>query len=338
MDESLATALARAFPDSDVTETVPAGPSWNPGNRSVRVEFADGSRRYLKLAMDGDGTRVARERAAIAFAARNCEVRTPTVVASDSTGPVPYLATAPMAGRPLRESWSAATETERRNLARRIGDALARVHAERFPSHGRIAGLDAERGAERGTERGAECGAELAAADLVLETGPWSEVLVATIEEMRETVPSARLDHHFDAVIAAVRTNATLLDAAPAALLHGDPAMPNCRLGADAFGFLDWELAHVGDPVRDLYRARDQQFTDLQDEGPEAVVSAFHDGYARRAGGLPEGYDERVPVYRAVRLLGASGFVERFAEYRDESTDELAAWIDAEMDRRLGRL
>lgn len=328
MDESLTTALARAFPDSDVTETASAGPSWNPANRTVSVGFADGSQRYLKLAEDGDGTRVARERAAIAFAARNCEVRTPTVVASDPTGPVPYLATAPMAGRPLREGWNAATGTERRDLARRIGDALARVHAERFPAHGRIEGLDVDRGAELAAD----------ADDLVLDPGPWSEVLVATIEEMRKTVPSDRLDHHFDAVIAAVGTNAALLDAAPAALLHGDPAMPNCRLGADAFGLLDWELAHVGDPVRDLYRARDQQFADLQDEGSEAVVSAFHDGYGRRAGGLPEGYDERVPVYRAVRLLGASGFVERFAEYRGESTDELAAWIDAEMDRRLGRL
>lgn len=335
MDEPLATALERAFPDHDVVETAPAGPSWNPANRSVHVEFADGSRRYLKLAVDGDGTRVARERAALAFVGSNYDVETPTVAASDAEGPVPYLATVPMEGRPLTEVWSEATETKRLDLARRIGDALARVHAERFPRHGRIVGLDTDYDpgvAADGTT------ANVAADDLALATGPWSEVLVATIEEMRENVPSDRLDHHFDDVVAAVRANADLLDTAPATLLHGDPAMPNCIIGADGFGFLDWELAHVGDPVRDVYRARDQQFAGLQDEGPEKVVSAFHDGYSQRAGGLPEGYEDRVPVYRAVRLLGASGFVERFAEYRGESTDELAEWIDAEMDRRLGRL
>jgi len=326
MDESVATALAQAFPDRDVTAVASTGPSWNPANRSVRVEFADGAQRYLKVAVDGDGTRTARERATLAYADTHCDVRTPTVAASDPVAPAPYLATVPMAGKPLMEAWDATTEAERRDLARRVGDALARIHAERFARHGRIAGF----------ERPADI--DIDAAELAVDPGPWSEVLVDTIRETRENVPSDRLDHHFDDVIEAVRANARLLDDAPAALLHGDPAMPNCILGSDDVGFIDWELAHVGDPVRDVYRARDQQFAGLQDEGPDAVVSAFHDGYERRAGGLPDGYETRVPVYRAVRLLGASGFVERFAEYRGESTDELADWVDAEMNRRLGRL
>ena len=154
----------------------------------------------------------------------------------------------------------------------------------------------------------------------------------------RSRAPSDRFDHYFDEVVSAVRANRDLLDPAPAALLHGDPAMPNCTYHDGEVALLDWEIAHVGDPVRDVHRARDQQFDSLRESGDERFVTAFYDGYRNRAGGLPEGYDERSPIYDAVRFLGTVGFFEKTAEYVDEPREEFATWVQAEMERRLDAL
>ncbi len=318
MDDRVASVLGETFPDREVEDLLPTGPSWNEANRTVGVEFVDGERSYLKLATDGDGSRVARERAVIDYASANADVPVPTVLASDAGGRVPYLATAPVPGRNLLGLWSDADEAERATLARRVGRALAGVHALRFANHGHVVGGGAD--------------------GLELDAGSWTDVLVDTIARKRDLAPSERFGHHFDEVIAAVEANRALLDDAPAALLHGDPAQPNCFRGDDGVGFLDWEIAHVGDPARDVYRARDQQFDSLQSEGPERVVSAFHDGYRERAGGLPDGFAERRPIYEAVRLLGTSGFFERMAAFVDEPREELADWLGAEMERRLAEL
>ncbi|NHN47800.1 phosphotransferase [Halostella sp. JP-L12] len=318
MDDRIASALSAAFPDREVASTEPAGPSWNPTNESVRVDFADGRTAYLKVAVDGDGTRIARERGTIEYIGANCDVRVPAVLSSDADGEVPYLATAPLAGESIVGPWSEWGVAERAETARRVGEALADVHAERFGAHGHIAGGGAD--------------------GLDLDTAPWTDVLVDTIEDVRALSPSDRFDRHFDEVIAAVEANRDLLDDAPAALLHGDPAMPNCFRGADGIGFLDWEIAHVGDPVRDLHRVRAQQIDGLRSAGDERLVTALHEGYRERAGGLPPGFEERRPVYRAVRFLGTSGFVEKTAEFADESLEEFAAWVDAEMERRLAEI
>ena len=326
MDERLSAALDAAFPDREVAELRSTGPSWNDQNRTVRVEFANGRSAYLKYATDGDGSRVARERAVLEYVGVNCGVSVPTVLASDADGTplkrgdgaVPYLATAPVRGANLLDRWSGASPDERAALAREVGAALAGVHERRFGSHGHVVGGGAD--------------------SLELRTGPWTDVLVDKIDEMRSMAPSDRFDYHFDEVAAAVEANRDLLDDAPAALLHGDPAQPNCFRGESGVGFLDWEIAHVGDPVRDLHRARDQQFDSLRADAPEEVTTAFYDGYRERAGGLPDGYEDRRPVYEAVRFLGTSGFVEKVAQYVDEPVEELAAWIRKEMDRRLAAI
>lgn len=318
MDGDAALALGEAFPDRDVDDVTPAGPSWNPRNRTARVEFADGGTVFLKVAVDGDGSRIARERGALTYVGANCDVRVPTVVASDVDAPVPYLATAPLSGEGLWRLWSEVSPADRAAMARRVGAALAAIHARRFATHGHVAGGDAD--------------------GLDLDAGSWTDVLLDTIAETRAIAPSERFDHHFDEVIAAVEANRALLDDAPAALLHGDPCKPNCLGDDEGVGFVDWELAHVGDPARDLHRARDQLIDSLRTSGPERLATALHEGYRQEAGGPPPGFEDRRPVYAAVRFLGRSGFFERWVEYADESTEELADWVAAEMDRRLAEL
>lgn len=318
MDEQVASVLRRAFLDREVEAVGDTGPSWNDQNRTVRVEFADGEPTYLKLVVDGNGTRIARESAVIDYVRANCEVPTPTVLASDADAEVPYLATAPMEGQNLLAAWQDADADERAAMAREVGRALAGVHAIRFEDHGRVGG-----GGAGGLE---------------LRTAPWTDVLVEQIGEMRSLASSDRFDHHFDEVIAAVEANRETLDDAPAALLHGDPARPNCFRTDDGIGFIDWENAHVGDPAREIHRARDQQFDSLRSAGPEQVVSAFREGYREQAGGLPAGFEDRRPVYEAVRFLGTSGFFDKWVEFADESPDELAEWTCEEMDRRLAEI
>lgn len=139
-------------------------------------------------------------------------------------------------------------------------------------------------------------------------------------------------------VKAGVAANRDRLAGAPVALAHGDPAMPNAVWTGTEVALLDWELAYVGDPARDLYRAQDQQFASLRANAPPEIVDAFHGGYRSVAGGLPDGYEERKPIYEAVRLLGASGYVDTLADLLDEPEADLAAWVDAEMQRRLAAL
>lgn len=332
MDERITSVLETAFPDGDVEDVEVAGPSWNDKNETVGVEFADGERIYLKIAADGDGSRIARERAVIDYVGTHSEVPVPTVLASETGETVPYLATAPMPGQRGLELWydDEADEERRAALARRVGRALASVHQNRFEDHGHITGGDAD--------------------GLELETGSWTDILVERIETMRAIAGDGRFDHHFDEVIAAVRDNRDLLDDAPAALVHGDPAHPNCihsepaadgepdTDGEARVGFLDWEISHVGDPARELRRARRQQTESLLGDGPDRLVTALHDGYRDRAGALPDGFEARQPVYDAVTFLGTSGFFEKWAPDADDSTEELADRVRSEMERRLAEI
>lgn len=318
MESEVAAALADAFPDREVVETRPPGPSWNERNRTVEVEFDDGSEAYLKVSVGGDPSGIVRERAVIPYLDATCRVPVPAVLASGTAGGRPYLATAPVGGELYHRIWGEADETKRVALAREVGVALARLHDRRFERHGYVVGGGAD--------------------GLEIEAGRWSDVLVDTIEDLRAIAPDKRFDHHFDLVIDAVEDNRELLDDAPAALLHGDPSKPNCFRTDDGVGFLDWEITHVGDPVRDLHYTRTQHFDSLRSSGPEALVEAFHDGYRNEAGDLPSDFEERLPVYEAVRLLGTSGFFERVAAFHDEPREDLAEWVDTEMQHRLDRL
>ncbi|WP_231184835.1 phosphotransferase [Haladaptatus sp. DYF46] len=315
MDEQVATALDDAFPHRNVDAVNPSGPSWNDENRTVGIDFSDGERVYLKMANDGDGTRIARERAVIAYVGAKSVVPVPTVLASEPERRVPYLVTAPVSGPSLLQSWSDASVSERAELARRVGTALANIHSLRFENHAHIVGGDAD--------------------GLELEAGPWTDVLAERVTEMREIASSDRFDHRFDDVLEAVEANRDLLDESPAALVHGDPAQPNCFHGEDGIGFLDWEIAHIGDPVRDIERTRNLQIDSLRGDGPEEIVAAFYDGYRERAGGLPDGFEERRRVYDAVRLFGHTGVFDEYVSFLDVPPDELADWMETEMNRRL---
>ncbi|WP_343123567.1 phosphotransferase [Haloparvum sedimenti] len=130
MDDRVERALAAAFPDREVEAVEDPGPSWNDANRTVEVTFADDrspGRVFLKAALDGDGSRGTRERAVTDYVRANGAVPVPEVVAADLEADVPYLATAPIAGRILHRVWHDAADERRRALAAAVGDALARA-------------------------------------------------------------------------------------------------------------------------------------------------------------------------------------------------------------------
>ena len=315
MNADVRTAAEAAFPDRVVASADVVGPSWNEANETVKIGFNDGETAYLKRAVDGNADRLESARAATAYVGAESEVAAPTVLMSDLDREAPYLATAPLEGTPLWVLLREADHERRAALLERVGRTLAALHADRFDAHGRVVGGGAE--------------------GLDLRTGAWTDVLAATIEEMRKLAPSDRYASHFETVRKTIEAERGRLDGAPAALLHGDPAAPNFLVTDDRIGCVDWERAHAGDPARDLYRARDQLIEPTRGSGDERLVEALHAGYRERAGGLPAGLEDRRPVYRLVRLLGVSGFFERHVETREESAAELADWLEAEFDRRL---
>ncbi|WP_436930200.1 phosphotransferase family protein [Halosimplex halobium] len=310
-------ALDEAFPGRAVAERSGTGPSWNDANRTVRVEFADGDAAFLKVAVDGDGSRIATERAVIPYVATHCDVAVPTILAAGTAASTPYLATAPMDGANFHRPWADWSTDERAAEIERVGAALAEIHALEFDRHGRVVGGDA--------------------GGLTVETDSWTGTLVAVIERERRLASTDRYDHYFDEVVEAVRANAAVLDRAPAALVHGDAAMPNVFRTESAVGFIDWELTHVGDPARELHRVEDR-LADAGDAAGERLVAAFRDGYRRRAGALPDGHAERAPVYDAVRLLGTAGFFDRHVEHVDRTPAEAAERLEAELDDCLDAL
>ena len=335
MDDRVTTALADAFPGRSVDRLVDTGPSWNGGNETLGVAFADGSRAFCKVATDGDGTRIAREHAVLRYVADEHRLTVPTVLAADPDASVPYLVTGPAPGEELLGAWDRASDDDRRALLRRVGATLASLHAERFGSAGEISGIAPS--SDGGSVR------------LAVDPAPWPDVLRSTIDRTSRIGTTERLADHYDAVIGCVEANLDRLTGAPAALLHGDVARPNLfvvdegdrcpasepAVGPDGVVPIDWELAHVGDPARDLVRAEDQLLNGFDTTGPERLSAALYDGYRERAGGLPSGFAERAPIYRVVRILGRSGFVDQWATYLDEPIDDLVARADAELQDRL---
>ena len=302
-DAAVDGALGAAFPDRSVADVEAVGPSWHDDTRTVRVAFDDGGTAYLKVAVDGDGARVAREAAVLRFVAADRDTRVPRVLAVDPAGDPPCLATAPLEGAPLDARDRSAA------LVRRVGWTLGGVHEAAFDAHGTVTGGGAD--------------------DLDVERAPWPEVLRDRIGRMRRRAPADRFPDHFERVAEAVDAHRERLVDAPATLVHGDPAAPNCVV---------WEEAHVGDPARDLHRARDQHVGPAPPDRAERLVAALHAGYRERTGALPDGFAERRPVYDAVRYLGRSGYVERYAAWHGVDPDAFAAEVDREMERRLRRL
>ncbi|GGN93867.1 phosphotransferase family protein [Haloarcula pellucida] len=313
--EDIAAALTNAFPEREIEEVLPAGPSWNDLNETVRVEFADGQLVFLKIAADGDGSRITRECAVIDYVGTHCNVAVPSVITSETTGHPPYLVTAPMRERSLAPQWAELDKTERMTVLRQIGSALADVNSQEFDQHSHI------------MDGGAD--------GLILETGSWTTILVERIERMREIASSDRFEKYYDEVIEAVEANHERLNLAPATLVHGDPAMPNIFRSETTLGFVDWEITHIGDPARELHRARSQLLESRDLGNDDQLVTALYGGYRQRAGSLPDGLDDRKPIYDAVRFLGTAGFFDKVVEFSDDSPEEVATWIEAEMNERL---
>jgi aminoglycoside phosphotransferase (APT) family kinase protein len=313
--ERIAAAIEAAFPDRNVSDVGGTGPSWNEQNQTVRVTFENGEPAFLKVATDGDGSRVARERAVTDYVRAHTDIAVPDVLAAAPDGDPPHLATAPLGDASMRVQWDDADETGREGLAERIGRALAALHDQRFDRHGHVVGGDAN--------------------GLDIETKPWTDVLLDRIELAESVAPADRFAHHYDEVADAVAANRDVLDDAPAALVHGDPAAPNAFPLESRVGFVDWELAHVGDPARELHRATDQLLAGADGDAPENLVDALRGGYRDRAGALPDGYADRKPVYDAERYLGRTGFFENWLEFADADAATLADRFEAEMERRL---
>ncbi|WP_434522353.1 phosphotransferase family protein [Halorubrum sp. AS12] len=342
--EPIERSLRAAFPDRTVDRVTGVGPSWNGANETVGVVFADGTRAFLKVALADESHRIAREYAVLRYLRANGLLPVPEVLATDPDGDPAYLATAPAPGRELLGVYETASDEERERLLRRVGAALAALHADGFAEHGEIVGS----GTETGTAvSGDAFGESDPPTGLSIEFAPWTDVLLATVERTREIGTSERLSGHYDAVIDCVRANRELLDRAPPALLHGDITKPNLFVTTDAdeggavvggglgVSPIDWELSHVGDPARDLVRAEDQLLNGFDSTGPGRFAAALRDGYRDRAGGLPEGFERRRPVYEVVRTLGRSGFVDQWATYLDEPIEALVERADAELRSRL---
>jgi hypothetical protein len=135
-------ALDAAFPDHEVCEIGGTGPSWDEGNETGRAGVEAGDDAYLKIALDGDGTRFARERAVTAYVREQVNVPVPEVVTAVLAGDPPHLVTTPATGDPLLDRWDAAGKAGRQEFARCVGTVLARLHELHFEGHGRFTGGD----------------------------------------------------------------------------------------------------------------------------------------------------------------------------------------------------
>jgi hypothetical protein len=135
-------ALDAAFPDHEVCEIGRTGPLWNEGNETARAGVEAGDDAYLKIALDGDGTEFARERAVTAYAPEHVNVSVPEVVTATLAGDPPHLVTTPATSDPLLGRWDAAGTAGRQEFARCVGAVLARLHELHFDGHGRFTGGD----------------------------------------------------------------------------------------------------------------------------------------------------------------------------------------------------
>ncbi|WP_235920691.1 hypothetical protein [Natronorubrum halalkaliphilum] len=61
LTDDVTSALKDAFPERGVDDIRPAGPSWNDRNQTVGVSFSDDQSAFLKVAVDGDASRITRE-------------------------------------------------------------------------------------------------------------------------------------------------------------------------------------------------------------------------------------------------------------------------------------
>lgn len=312
MDDRIASSLAVAFPDRAIDDTTAPGGEWGDATRTVQVTFADGQRAYLTVA---DSKSIGRERAVLTYVGANCEVTVPAVLAADANSEPPYLVTSPLEGATVADVWDSIDQTEQSRIVRSVGRALAEIHACHLVDHGWI--LDGN------------------AKELTVDPAPWSDVLVDVVERLWDGATTDRFDWYFDEVVDMVRSNRNQLDSAPAALLHGDPAQPNCVWTDDGVGLVDWEASLVGDPAWELYRARCQLAGMPTGDGPEWLVESLHGGYRERVGSLPDYYDDCGRIYEAVQFTLTAGHADKTAGFLDKPEAEFRQWVEQEAQQRL---
>lgn len=346
MDDAIRAALAAAAPGRSVASVAAPDGSANPGNRTVRVRFADGETAFLKVAVDGNRTRLAWAAAVVAYAGAGTDVPVPRVLAADPDADPPYLLTAPLAGTPVVEAWATRSVDERATLLRAVGRALAGVHAARFAHAGRIVGgdaaaLDVEERAwpdvvaglidggggdwEEGDGEGD--GSESGGSDDGRFTdfaGRASEVVRARREELALGGPGDEVGGGGERP-------------APA-LLHNDPRPENAFRDVERVGLIDWEQAMVGDPTLDIVKTEGRFLQHPDTPGRERLREALWDGYRERAGGLPAGFDWRRRVYRVVTFVGVARGFDEWGPEVDEPDAELAEWVRSAFEERLDQV
>lgn len=315
MDDRIASALASAFPNRAVDAVTSSGGEWSDASRTAQVAFADGQRAYLTIA---DPKSIIRERAALTYVDTSCEIAVPAVLAANSNSELAYLVTTPLDGATVADVWDSVDRTERSQIVRSVGHALAEIHACRFVDHGWI--LDGN------------------ANELMVDAAPWPNVLVDVIERLWDSATTDRFDWYFDEVVDIVKANRDRLDGAPSALLHGDPDQPNCVWTDDGIGFVDWEASLVGDPTWELYRARCQLAGMPMGEGPEWLVGSLHEGYRERVGSLPDSYGDYGRIYEMVQFTLTAGHADKTAGFLDKPDVEFLEWVEKEAQRRLAKL
>ena len=149
---------------------------------------------FCKITVDGRGSRLDTEPAVLEYVNAHCDVPVPTVLASDPDAPVPYLITAPIAGTSLADVKAGSDGPDEEATMRALGRTLAKVHSRRFDAHGEITGGGAD--------------------GLNVASGSWTAVFVEQVREIREMAHSNRFDQYVDDVVAAIKANRIVLDAA----------------------------------------------------------------------------------------------------------------------------
>lgn len=309
--ETLKVAVERAFPDRAVESVAPQ--QTRPGNQVGRVRLGDGETVYVKTATDTT-RRLVREAAATRFAAANCAIAVPEVLAADLDESPPSLVLAPLPGTPLNDPWT--DDQPRAPLLRKAGRTLAAVHEAAFDAPGRIVGVDGADALERTDET-------------------WTETLCSTIQWRAEDWFADRFSDIPERLVDLVRElEPTLRDATPV-LLHGDCSRINVHV--DPEGLLDWERALVGDPAFDVVDAEGNlvEQIDVDDDAEPRLRTAFRDGYRSEAGSLPVGLSERRPLYRVFAHLLVPQTFEDWAPTVERPNDELAANVREEFASRV---
>lgn len=320
MEQTLSEALERAFPDRNVSEIDEPPESQHPGNRTHQVTFSNGKQAYLKLVTDGGIPRIRRASAVLQYLNTHTELRVPRVLSTRVQSKPYYVATTALAGEAIATHWSSASTSEREALMYQVGRAMGNLHSVRFSRSGRILEGTSDK--------------------LNLDEDSWVTVLSNTIEERAQTVFSDRFEEFPNRVQQVLEEHREVLNSVPVSLLHGDPNRKNCVVQSkdSTVGLVDWEESLVGDPSFDLCRVEATQIEQPPVHNPDRLRQALTAGYQNQAGGLPDGHEERVPLYRMVTFLKPAQTFELWAPEADEPIPELAAWIREEMERRINAL